>query len=265
MKRIQLVFAVAVFASLILSGCRSLNPSVMMKVNKDFKYSTFPSNPPVEYKLSPNDDIDINIFSNDGFKLVDITMLGNQTGTGGAGMGRGMKTEGSGLRFTIEFDGTVKLPLLGRTSLQGMTVREAETFLEDKYSSFYNKPYILVQVTNRRVIIYPGSEGSARVVPLAYENTTLMEALAMAGGIAKSGKAYNVKLIRGNLKNPEVYLIDLSTLEGVKQADLVLQANDIVYVEPQLRLSRDVMAEVLPYLSFITTMIVFFEFIKRKA
>ncbi|MEX0636757.1 MAG: hypothetical protein WD135_08310, partial [Ferruginibacter sp.] len=128
---------------------------------------------------------------------------------------------------------------------------------------FYNKPFVLLEVTNRRVIIFPGSEGAAKVVSLEYDNTTFMEGLAAAGGISKDGKAYKVKLIRGDLKKPDVYLIDLSTIEGVKQADLVLQANDIIYVETKLRIGRDVMNNILPYLTFITTTILFIELFTR--
>jgi len=259
MKRIYYIFLLAVLGLFLFTGCRSLNPSVMMKTGKNFKYSTFPPTQPMEYKISENDALSFNIFSNDGFKLIDVTTM---AGEGGGGNVRVSSTAG-GLKYQVEFDGSVKFPLLGRITLKGMTIREAEAFLEEKYSTFYNKPYVLLEVTNRRVIIFPGSEGAAKIVALSNENTTLMEALASAGGIAKSGKAYNVKLIRGDLKNPTIYLVDLSTIDGVKQADLVLQANDIIYIEPQLRIGSDVIAETLPYLSFITTIIVFVTLIKR--
>lgn len=257
MKRVSFIFYLIISGSLLFSGCRSLNPSVMLKTGKGFKYSAFPPSQSVQYGIAPNDELSFRILSNDGFKLIDVTAIdatnsSNYNNTGGS------------LQYKVEFDGTVKLPVIGRTMLKGMTVREAENFLEEKYSAFYNKPYVLLEVTNRRVTIFPGSEGTAKVVLLENENTTLMEALAAAGGISQSGKAYNIKLIRGNLKNPEVYLIDLSTIEGVKEADLVLQANDIIYVEPQLRIGRDVIGEIMPYLTFITTTIIFIEFISSR-
>lgn len=253
--RVKFYILIGGLTAFLFTGCRSLNPSVMLKTDKDFKYATFPQTAAAEYRIAANDELSFKIYSNDGFKLIDL--ITSESGTM-------MTPRGAGILMKIEFDGTVKLPLLGRTSLSGKTVREAELFLEEKYSTYYNKPFVLLEVTNRRVIIFPGSAGSAKVVNLQHENTTLMEALASAGGISQTGKAYKVKLIRGNLKNPEVFLIDLSTIEGIKQADLVLQANDIIYIEPQLRIGRDIMAEVLPYLSFVTTMIVFMEFISRR-
>lgn len=233
-----------------------MNPSVMLRTGRDFKFDTFPPSQPIEYKIAPNDVLSFQIFSNDGFKIIDITTI-SEGGT------RGFIQSGPGIVYKVEFDGTVKMPLLGHTLLQGMTVRQAETFLEQKFSSFYNKPFVLLEVTNRKVTIFPGSEGAAKVVGLKNENTTLLEALAEAGGISRSGKAYKIKLIRGSLKDPKVYLIDLSTISGMKEADLVLQANDIIYVEPALRIDRELMGEILPYLTFITTMILFVQFIKQ--
>lgn len=226
----------------------------MLKTGKNYKYSTFATEPPSLYKISTNDVLNFNIYSNDGFKLIDVTAAD------GSAQSRSSSTS---MSYKVEFDGTIKFPLLGRTALKGMTVREAEQFLEDKYSAFYNKPFVLLEVSNRRVIIFPGSEGTAKVVGLTNENTTLLEALAQAGGISQSGKAYKIKLIRGDLKNPDVYLIDLSTIDGMKQANLILQANDIIYVEPNLRLSKGIMSEILPYLTFVTTIIIFVEFISR--
>ena len=245
-------FAIILSCAIFFTGCRVLNPSVMLKTKADYKYSEFPPSQSLQYHIAPNDQLSFKIFSNDGFKMIDFTSIASNT-----------QNYVQSLSYKVEFDGTIKLPLIGRTKLQGMTVREAESFLEDKYSAFYNKPYVLMDVTNRRVIIFPGSEGAAKVVQLSNENTTLLEALAQAGGIASSGKAYKVKLIRGDLKKPDVYLIDLSTLDGMKHADLVIQANDIIYIEPQIRIGHEVMGEILPYLSFVTTMIAFYAFITR--
>ncbi len=242
--------------ALSLASCRTLNPGVMMKTGKDFKYTNPPANPAYEYKISPNDILEMQVFSNDGFMAVDVTGVNIAQKEGG----------GKSIEVLVNMDGMVKLPLFGSNimiDLKGKTLHEAEMFLEQKYTAHINRPYVTLKVQNRRVIVFPGAEGAAKVVPLLNENTTLLEGLAQAGGIAQQGKAWKVKLIRGNLKNPEVYLIDLSTIEGVKKADMVLQANDIIYVEPVLNLSRSVIGEITPYLSFITTAILFYELIIR--
>ncbi len=241
----------------ILTGC-NFNSSIMLKTKKGYKYDVPPESvQSAEYKISANDNIDFRIFTNDGFKLIDLTSL-TESGNA-ASLNRTRLSQ----EYLVEFDGMIKLPILGRLQLKGMTIREAERFLEERYSEFYIKPFILMNVTNRRVIVFPGQHGNARVIPLQNNNTTLIEALALAGGIAQVGKANKIKLIRGNLVNPEVYLIDLSTIEGMRQADLVLQANDIIYVEPRLRITQGVVGELAPIISLITSAILLYTFSTR--
>jgi polysaccharide biosynthesis/export protein len=81
--------------------------------------------------------------------------------------------------------------------------------------------------------------------------------LAKAGGI-QDGKAHRIKLIRGDLKNPQVYLIDLSTIEGMTKANLTLQANDIIYVEPRDKVPQKVLEAITPYLTLLTTFLLIY-------
>ena len=69
--------------------------------------------------------------------------------------------------------------------------------------------------------VFPGAGGEGKVVNLENENTTLIEALALAGGITNTGKANKIKVIRGDLRNPKVMLVDLSTIEGMKQSNML--------------------------------------------
>ena len=52
-----------------------------------------------------------------------------------------------------------------------------------------------------------------------------------------------------------VFLIDLSTIYGLQQADIILQANDIIYVEPIGVTTRQVLSEISPVLGFVGSLI----------
>ncbi|MBK7182985.1 MAG: polysaccharide biosynthesis/export family protein [Bacteroidetes bacterium] len=244
MRKLLLLAGIA----LLFSSCGWLNSSIMLKTGKDYKYSKAPDTTKnADYIISANDVIEFRIFSNDGFKLIDLTSL-NQ-------MNRDYQMNNR-MDFLVEFDGNVKLPILGRTKLLGLTVREAELMLEEKYASYYVKPFVLMSVQNKRVIVFPGNAGDAKVIPLLNNNTSLIEALALAGGISDDGKAHKVKLIRRINDKDEVYLIDLSKIEGIKQANLVLQANDIIYVEPRKKIGSKVLAEIAPIVSLLTSSLI---------
>jgi len=148
------------------------------------------------------------------------------------------------------------------TKIGGMTEKEAEKYLESIYSEFLNQPFVQIKVSNKRVIIFPGGQGgTASVLKLQNNQTSLFEALASIGGI-NDGRADKIKLIRGDLKNPQVYLIDLSTLEGMKKANLILQANDIIIVEPRAKIPQKIISEVTPYISLITTALLIYGLFK---
>jgi len=215
-----------------------LNRSFMMRTNKAFEYAQFDGSEAVEYRVSPNDLISVRVYANNGFQMVDIT--------GGSGSNGGSLT----LPLKVEFDGFVKFPIIGRIYIAGLTARQAEMLLEDRLTEYLNNPFVLLEVSNKRVTIFAGA--STSVVALVNDNTTLFEVLAASGGIPENGKADQIKLIRGDLKNPEVYLIDLSTLKGIRNADLVLQANDIIYIEIRKEYITKGLAQVAPFLALIS-------------
>lgn len=236
---------------LFLSSCKIFSPSQMLRTGKDFKYSEFTTTQDTQlYKIAVDDKITFTLATNNGENLINpvsgaVTTMANAGG-----------------EYAVEYDGMVKLPILGRIKMSGMTLREAEKFLEDRYSKFYNEPFVQLKVTNSKVILFMGGEGgSASVMTLEKANTTLFEAIAQSGGIS-DGKAFKIKLIRGNLKDPQIYLIDLSTLEGMKKADLVLQANDIIYVQPRNRYPEKFMAAVAPYLSLASFILLISQTVK---
>ena len=230
-----------------LSSC-NINPSVMFKVPSNYEYDVDQTIGNVEYRVSPNDIVSMSVYTNDGFKLIDITTSAESVTSRLNNM-----NNNTNIQFLVEPDGMIKLPIIGKIKIAGMTIREAEKSLEGQYANFYNKPFIVVRVVNRRVTIFPGTGGSGRVVNLDNESTTVVEALALAGGITNTGKAKKIKLIRGDLRNPKVILLDLSTLEGVKQGNLLLQANDIIYVEPVPRISQEVLTQITPAVGILTS------------
>lgn len=236
-------FLIITILLLVFTGCKVLNPEQMLRTPRHFNYSDIEELLVTDqYRLAPNDEISFQLFTNDGERLVDpINLFSTQT------------FRQQQITYRVEFDGTVKLPVLGYTEVAGLTAREAEIMLEEAFTEFYNRPFVQLRVLNNRVIIFPGGRGGTSSVHyLENTNTTLFEALANSGGIS-DGKASRVKLIRGDPERPSIYLVDLSTIEGVKNANIVLQANDIIYVEPRERVPQRILENVTPYLSLITT------------
>jgi polysaccharide export outer membrane protein len=115
-----------------------------------------------------------------------------------------------------------------------------------------------VKITNRRVIVFTGNGADAKVVSLQNDNTTLMEVIALAGGIAERGKSEKVKLMRVENGIRKVYTMDLSSIDGLKYADLIVQANDYIYIEPREQVAKEVLNNSAPIISLLSSVLVIF-------
>ncbi len=248
---------------LFLNSCNVLNPNIMLYADKHYQFDTLGKDSTIakEFRLGPNDIIEFRLFANDGFKLIDIISTQN----GGGATANSMLRQG--FEYTLDNKGAARLPIIGEENLSGMSIREAEDFLEKRYSEFYVKPFVILKIINKRITIYTGEPGQAKVIPIQNNNTTVLEALALAGGISVDGKAYNIKLIRAtdDPKHPwKVYKLDLSKIEtGLVQGSTVVQSNDIIYVEPRRQIATKALREITPVLSLTTSLITFFYLITR--
>ncbi|MCG8575563.1 MAG: polysaccharide biosynthesis/export family protein [Flavobacteriales bacterium] len=240
---------------ILLNSC-GINSNLMLKTPNDYdKFADeltlidTTNKSKSEYVLDVNDIFQLRFFTNDGIKVLDIS-----SSTDGSGAQAQLFNPNNSLSYVIQKDSTVKIPVLDSVNLVGMTIREAEEFLEEQYSAHYIDPFVQISVTNRRVIVFPGNGGEAQVLYLANNNTTLMEAIALAGGITERGRASKIKLIRKNDDGMrDVYLIDLSTIEGIAYTDVTVRANDFIYVEPVPQLGREILRELAPIISLITS------------
>lgn len=239
---------VVIVLALIASSC-GINSNFMFKTDTDFVYDSIPEQEKItEYRISPDDLLQFRLFANDGFKIIDIT-----SGADDSPNRNNIFNRNNNLDYLVQKDSTVKLPILDEVKIAGLTVEEAADTLEKLYQEYYVDPFAQVTVSNKRVVVFPGNGGSAKVITLNNNNTTLLEALAQAGGITERGKAKKIKIMRNVNGEREVYLVDLSTIDGLKHADMIVQANDYIYVDPVPQISRELLQEIAPIVSIISS------------
>lgn len=197
------------------------------------------------YTIRPNDYLALEVYTNHGERIIDpdFELMENDQ--------RNYYQSRENRQFMVMADGFVKFPVIGPIRLAGMTLYEAENALEAKYNGFYNDVFIKLKYNNKRAVVLGATGG--RVIPLTNENINLLEALALAGGITDNGKAYNIRLIRGDLNDPEVHVIDLSTIAGMTQANMRIYPGDVIYVEPVRKILNESLRDITPALSLVTS------------
>lgn len=245
-KMRKLVSRLVVFLLPVWLFSCGINSNVMLKtpIGEFAAIDSLPIKPNEPYRIGIDDKLSFLVATNDGAKILD----------GMAQNGGGQQAQGNkGMEFTVQLDSTILIPLVGKVKVGGLTVVETEIILAQKFSKDFINPFVKVTVLNKRVIVFPGGNGDAQVVNLQNDNTTLMEVLASAGGIPESGKASRIKIIRKVDGTRKVFLVDLSTIDGLKYTDLVVQSSDYIYIEPKPRLASAVLREVAPILSLVST------------
>lgn len=226
----------------------------MFKTPVGYEFDTAPDTVVPEFKIRANDVLRFRLFANDGFKIIDLVSSGADL--------RFLNSQ-SQFSYLVEADGTVKLPLIDKVKIAGMTLREAELYLESRYTKDYNRPFVQLSVSNRRVVVFPGGGGDAQVVNLQNNNTTLIEVLALSNGVSRRGNSEHIKVFRKNEDGTRLaYEFDLSTIDGIKHADLVMQTNDIVYVQPNPEIARELLYEINPLVTLLSSLVLVYGIVR---
>ena len=243
-----------------MNSCGNINSNILFKIPRgvDFQYDSIPLVPEENFKLAPGDRFSFIFGTNNGEKIilnqsgVDNNVLGNGT-QGNLLMQQNRQNI---ITYLVRQDGTSNLPVIGIIPISGKTIVELEEEIRILLSENYINPFVQIRVTNQRVIIFPG-KGDAEVVAISNANTSLLEAIALAGGIRDEGRANSIKLMRKtNQGNREIYKIDLSTIDGLRNAQMIVQSNDYIYVDFKPRFASSFLSEVTPWLSVLSTAII---------
>mgnify|MGYP003861130035 CR=1 FL=1 len=172
------------------------------------------------YRIQKNDLLTLQVYTNQGERLIDPNPELSQEKSNS-----GEPTQ-SEITYLVNLQGIVRFPMIGEINLENFTLRQAEEIIQKEYAKFFKEPFVMINYTNKRVVML-GAVGG-QVIPLTNENMSLLEVLALAKGLTNDSKVQNIKLIRGE----RVFEIDLSTIQGFKDGNIIIEPGDVVYVEP---------------------------------
>lgn len=136
----------------------------------------------------------------------------------------------------VTSDGYITFPLLEKIYVEGSTVQD----LEIRIKELLEKDYLV----NAQVLVFIEEYHPSQVSVMGEVNTpgkydmpeekdiTVLEAIAMAGGFGKDADVNGTRIMRvkeGEKKTIKIRVKDI-TVKGEKEKDIVLEADDIVFV-----------------------------------
>lgn len=167
-----------------------------------------------EYRLSPGDVLSIQLWAYPELTPPIAGQNSNQV-----------------LGFTIDQNGDVYLPLIGKTKLAGKTLTTTNQILKLQYSKYLKHPDVIARVLSyegQRYFVNGQVEKSGQY-NLDTKPTSLYTALSAAGGVkVETGDNANIQLIR----NGRPYDLNLFELEqlGLSLHNLLIKPNDTIFV-----------------------------------
>lgn len=221
----QITFLLAL---LVMASCSYKRKNVLFKTPKKIRTKeavyvySLDSNVVKQYdnyrhRIKPGDRLNINFLNN-----YDIGQSAIQSATSTANTG-----ELANRGYLINYDSTVTLPLIGRTNLVGLTRLEAAKRLEQEYGKYVINPIIEVNISSLSATVLGEVLAPGKII-IDKEKTTIVDVIALSGGLKDPAKKSQVKIIRGG----DVIQLDLRKIETLSSSAIIIQDGDIIYVEP---------------------------------
>ncbi|MDY6940149.1 MAG: SLBB domain-containing protein [Cyanobacteriota bacterium] len=143
--------------------------------------------------------------------------------------------------YAVLLDGTVNLPLVGRISVAGLSLAQAEAEIIRAYSPLLTRPIIQARLAGIRSleiaiageVTRPGAyQLSPTANGTAVELPTLTQALQMAEGTTPAAALQNVEIRRQHQGRAETIAVDLAAFfrSGDLSQDIPLRDGDTIFV-----------------------------------
>jgi len=175
-KRYFIIFLIPwIFLSNLFFPVKSSNKEIEEKIIKSESYENHIS---TEYIIGPGDSLNISITE----KTPDLNFR----------------------NIIVDIDGMITIPFINRFKIGGLTINEANTFLNEKYNNYVIDPNVQISLQKYREIkVYlDGEFNNPGLYTLEVKQPlTLFEVIKKSGGITNYADLSNIEVVRINNKS----------------------------------------------------------------
>jgi polysaccharide export outer membrane protein len=142
--------------------------------------------------------------------------------------------------FTIDKQGEIEFPYLGKIKVSEMEVDQAKIAIEAQLKKYFKVFFLQVKVAEFKfsVLGYVNRPGQYF---FQQNRVSIIEALAMAGDLQNLAKRFSLQLYRQYPDGVKIHTLDLTDRSLVNSPYWYVQPNDVLYIEPlKVRTAGDV-------------------------
>jgi polysaccharide biosynthesis/export protein len=166
--------------------------------------------------------------------------------------------------YTIDQDGYVQLPVIGKIQASGKTTMQVTELIKDSVKNILSLPVITVKLVNQYITVLGEVRTPGHYV-FSQDKFTVFNALGMAGDISPYGDREKVTLIRNENGKTIRVNFDLTQPEILTSNYFYVKPNDLIYVKPMKK--RIWGMETIPFaliFSTITTGLLIYTIIQQQ-
>lgn len=178
----------------------------------------------INYKLQPGDNLYIHV----------INTIDERSAASINGDVRGYLSSDANIYLqttTIDEDGCVEMPLVGKIEVKNLTVDEAKDRLQMAINTYINGSMLVVKLASFNLTLL-GEVSRPGMYKVYQSQINLFEAVSLAGNMTNFAKKSEVKIIRQTDNGSEIITVDMGKADILSSPYYYLKPNDIVYVEP---------------------------------
>lgn len=233
MKTKNLLLAGTLVCAMAVTSCSSRKDiSYFQDLNPGMQTTIVNANP---IKLQPADKVSIIVSTSDGRLNSLFNLPMPQGGLGGTTTKSSSMGNSQGVApYTINSQGDIDFPVLGRLHVAGMTREGLAEYIRRELISrdLAKNPIVTVDYLNLNVTVL-GEVGSAGRIAIDREDFTIIDALSEAGDLSIFGRRNNIRVLREENGVQKVYAVDIRDGQSLVQSPVYfLKQNDVIYVEP---------------------------------
>lgn len=213
-------------------------------------------------KLLVGDVLDIKVTGYDEiaikpFNLGTISQI-NSNGSG---------SSATDLAYTIDKEGEINFPTLGKIKVEGMTLDELKADLESRLKKYLVEPIVIIKQNNLK-LTFLGEFGARGQVSYSNEKMNILQAVAIGGGTKEDADLTNIRLIRNVNGVDQTVTLDLTDYNISNSPYYYVQNNDILYALPNrdaqiLAKKTPVITKILTYSGLVGLGLVIFNFFRN--
>lgn len=204
-----------------------------------------------QFKLRPEDKINIVVNSSNPMLEQQFTLLTHSGANYTLGASVSPKTTsgksygvGQAIAYTVDEQGTINFPVLGKISVAGKTRTQVAEYIQDRLIAreLVEDPIVTVEYVNIGVNIL-GEVARPGHIDITKDHFTITDAIAHAGDLTINGMRENVIVTRQVDGVNKVYYVDLTDMQATLNSEAYyLQQNDLIYVSPNSKKKRETRA-----------------------